>query len=75
MAEHTVDDSGDEGDLGESPTLEEEFGDKLAAILRSDPIMPEFPTPLPRELRKVQNSASACELLQYSPFQVGQGAP
>ena len=59
--ESCVDDSGGGGDLGESPTLEE-FGDELAAILRSDPLMPELPTPLARELRQVQSSsAGACE--------------
>ena len=58
--ESCVDDLGGEGDLGESSTLEE-FGDELAAILPSDPLMPELPTPLARELRQVLSNAGACE--------------
>ena len=55
-----MDDLGGEGDLGESSTLEE-FGDELAAILPSDPLIPELPTPLARELRQVLSNAGACE--------------
>ena len=72
--ESCVDDNGGEGNLGESPTLEE-FRDELAAILRSDLLIPDLPTPLSRELRQVQSSAGACEGVQYSPSKVGQGAP
>ena len=59
--ESCVDDSGSEGDFGESPTLEEEFGDEMPALPRSDPIMPVRPTPLARELRQNQTGAGACE--------------